>query len=452
MKKIKLFIFILGVVFVLSSCSKDSEKEQEESYDSIANETGNEIKLPEGAKIVENPENFKPVVLDQTYNLETDTSFFIGASGGGGMTTDGNTIYLHSFNEIEILDIQTKSYMNLCNKPQCTHTYTSKDCNGYFLSCGIQYFEGSLYTVKQDELWEGDEEVGSEMVLYKISLDGSVKEKVCVLATIYKSDMVAMPDSNGTMSNSIYWIIHRGYIYYVYDIGTSGLADNTCYNNMSNYISRMKIGKNEKREYIMPLNKDRMTPETDMWGYGSYVYFLDIEISIGNGVGYLYRFNTESGEVEKLPFEKRMVRTYTAWDDFLLYTNIDADGSDTGLYKYNKDGLTEKIMDFADYDKRFGTLSPIFLFRDTQYIYATAWVDKEENITKCIVFDCEGNYISSFDCRIGDNKAIGLCPIDNKIMFMYTDMSSEWYYFDKEELKTGEIHPIKIIGSETEEN
>lgn len=451
MKKIKLFIFILEVIFVLSSCSKDSEKEQEESYDSIANETGNEVKLTEGAKIVEYPENFKPVVLDQTYNLETDDSLSIGYSGGSGITTNGNTIYLHPFNEIEILDIQTKSYMNLCNKPQCTHTYTSKDCNGYFLSCGIQYFEGSLYTIKQDALWEGDEEVGREMVLYKISPDGSVKEKVCVLATIYKSDMVAMPDSYGSMSNSIYWIIHRGYIYYVYDIGTSGLADNTCYNNMSNYISRMKIGKNEKREYLMPLNKDRMTSETNMWGYGSYVYFMDIEISIGNGVGYLYRFNTESEEVEKLPFEKRMVCTYTAWNDFLLYTNIDADSSDTGLYKYNKDGLTEKIMDFADYDERFGTYSPIFLFRDTQYIYATAWVDKEENITKCIVLDCEGNYISSFDCRIGDNKMIGLCAIDDEFMLMHVYMS-EWYYFDKEELKTGEIHPIKIIGSETEEN
>ena len=46
MKKIKLFIFILEVIFVLSSCSKNSEKEQEESYDSIANETGNEVKLP----------------------------------------------------------------------------------------------------------------------------------------------------------------------------------------------------------------------------------------------------------------------------------------------------------------------------------------------------------------------------------------------------------------------
>ena len=96
MKKIKLFIFILEVIFVLSSCSKDSEKEQEESYDSIANETGNEVKLPEGAKIVENPENFKPVVLDQTYNLETDTSFFIGASGGGGGYDYGWKHYLSS--------------------------------------------------------------------------------------------------------------------------------------------------------------------------------------------------------------------------------------------------------------------------------------------------------------------------------------------------------------------
>jgi len=434
-------IFILGAIFILTACSKSNEKEPEQSYNSIADEADSEIKLPEGAKIIENPKDFKPVALDQSYNMETDSSLSLGS----GITTDGKNVYFHYFHKLNVLDIETKSFVNLCSKPQCTHS--SNDCAAYFNSMGIQYFQGFLYTVMDEDLLRGNNEGVYDIALYKISLDGNTKEKICTLATIYKGDMVTAAGSD-MMSGSVYWMIHRGYIYYVYNIGTSGLKDNTFYNNMSHYICRMKIGKNEEREYIMPLARGSRAAEIDFWGYGSYMYFSDIEDETGKGE--LYRFNVESKEVEKLPFGKRMVGTYTAWQDFLLFTNVDADSSDTNLYKYDKDGSIEKIADFADYDKRFGTLSSIFLFRDSEYVYATSWVDKEENITRCIVLDYEGNYISSFDCIVEGNITVGLRSINDKLMLMPTTRF-KWYYFDKEELRTGEIHPVKLEDSEIEE-
>ena len=434
------FILILGAIFILTACSQDNQNETEQ-YDSIADEADSEIKLPKGVKIIENPNDFKPVTLDQSYHMETDTHLNIA---GFYITTDGNSIYIHHSLRLEVLDIKTKSYTLLCNLPQCEHDFSSEDCKAYFNSQGIQYFQGSLYTVAEETIWEGDEVIGYEEVLYRISLDGNTKEKICTFATIYKRDIVTMADSN-MQSCSIYWTIHRGYIYYVYDIGTSGLPDNTFYNNMSNYICRMKIGKNEEREYIMPLEKGSITAETDFWGYGSYVYFCDIK---EKGRGDVYRFNTESKEVEKLPLHNRQTQTYTAWEDALLYTNI-ADDRDTGLYRYNRDGSTEKILDFADFDKRFGTLSDIFLFRDSQYIYATSYIDKEAKLTKCIVLDGEGNYISSFNCCVEENEPAGLYSITDEMMLMPTPFLA-WYYFDKEELKTGEIHPVKLIDSDVE--
>ena len=429
-----LSFLILEIIFVFAGCSKEKEAEVKESFDSIVEKGGSEIELPEGVKLVENPKDFKAVTLDQSYQIEEDSNIYCSSPE---MTTDGTNAYIYDGMYIKILDVESKTCQYLCSNPQCSHF--GEECNAYFYAAqGIQYYKGALYTLVYEDVMEG-EIIAQKVVLYKISLDGVTRDRVCEMATINVNDLATLEDGHG-YSCSMYWTIHRGYIYYVYDIGTSGMPDNTYYNNMSNYICRMKLEEGAAREYIMPLEKGSRTENTWLFGSGSYIYYFG---DMMEGKGILYRFNTEAKEVEKLPLSKRSVGDYVVGEDYLCYI----EEGDSGVYKYHfSDQSTEKILNCSEYDENYKSADNMGIFRDNQYLYVSNMIDKETYLTRCLVFDFEGHYVSAFDLRAGEeNGYVGIRIIGDKSVLLTA--GSDYYYFSKEEIKTGKIQPVQVSDS-----
>lgn len=438
-------VIILGFIlftsiFITTACAKE---ETNKEFKSLAENKTVSADLPKGVKVVENPEEYQPVTQDQAYNPETDTHYNLRVD----TAADNKNIYILQEDMVHVLDKETKSYIYLCNKPDCKHSYPVEECNAHVGLGALCYYNGDLYTIGTEYEAEGNVLISEKQVLYKTSTAGAGKEKVCELATIYNSDMVELAGGEG-INHDIYWVIHRGYIYYAYRIGTSGLKDDSFYNNNSNYVMRKKIDGSGGVEYLMPLQGESLEQIT-FRGCGSYVYFYDIK---SDDKSIYYRFNTESQEIEKLPFENVTIEVYEPTEDGIYYTKGTAGKDrDTGLYKYYfKENRTEKIFDFADYNENYGIIYPIYLMKDEEHIYGYSCVDEKGEKTNCMVLDYDGNYISDFDIAVNGNYRAGL-RLDSELVLLPINFQEGWYWFDKKELETGQISPKLIEGTKTEE-
>ena len=437
MYKKHLFTLMMIICVLISSTGCTKVTSEVHDFQSVANSQSVSKALPEGVKVIENPEEFQETMLDQAYNRQTDDHYNLGID----TAADNKNIYIVENSMIHVLDKETKNYTYLCNKPECTHN--GSECNAYLNMGIIRYYDGALYSIDTEYVADGEKITAEKQILYRIATDGSGRDRVCELATIFMDDTVPLFEGDG-FNHDLYWTIHRGYIYYAYRIGTSGLKDDSFHNNMSNYLLRMKLDKNSEREFIMPF-KGEALEMLSLKGYGSYVYFMDVD---SDNLGELYRFQTESGEVEKMPFGRITPQTYLLSQDHIDYTKWKTEDADTGLYRYYfKENRTEKILDFREYDERFGTEYPIYLMQDNEYLYGYYWVDVEKNITNCKVFTYDGVYVSDFDVVAAGNYNAGL-RLDEELVLMPVDSyKNGWFYFEKEELKTGDIHPVFIEGS-----
>uniref|UniRef100_UPI0040252540 hypothetical protein n=1 Tax=Eubacterium sp. TaxID=142586 RepID=UPI0040252540 len=124
-------------------------------------------------------------------------------------------------------DAQTKETYPVCNKPNCDHTTSS--CMAFFNIFNfypflMSYYKNTLYVWG----WEEDGSVRHNYI-YSVSLDDYKRKKAAFLY-------------DGTNSGFNYFIVHRGYIYYVKNGGTD-LKEQTA------YLYRVKIGDtSQKRE------------------------------------------------------------------------------------------------------------------------------------------------------------------------------------------------------------
>ena len=109
-------------------------------------------------------------------------------------------------------DIATKSYIPLCNKPNCQHD--SEECNAFFnnysivgdvtyISNYIQYYDGYVYVIAVDEK-------SGYVYLYQISPDGSSSKEYM---TLYKADLSSVNGEVDFHSPNV--CIHRGYVYFI---------------------------------------------------------------------------------------------------------------------------------------------------------------------------------------------------------------------------------------------
>lgn len=168
-----------------------------------------------------------------------------------------------------------------------------EDCNAYAGTFStMRYYDGDLYMIDTEYEKTEDTKMNEIICLYRMKTDGSGKDKVCELATIYPDEIV-MAEGDDGINYDIYWNIYRGYLYYAYRIGTTGLKDDTFHNNQSNYVMRIHLAHPSDKTYIMPL-EGTSVEQISFQGSGSYVYFYDIDYeqllkSTQNGRNVLFR-------------------------------------------------------------------------------------------------------------------------------------------------------------------
>lgn len=383
----------------MTGCSGD---EAQKDITSIADNGIKRSKVPKGCQIIDISEEEIPISWE--YNTETDDG---QNTHCGAMCADaGDVIYkITSATFLEYYDKNTMTKSLLCGKPDCEHN-NEKTCNAYVSGMSaLQYYNGYLYTVQDANK------------LTKISLDGAIREEA--------GELVVNPvtEVNG---GSIRWIIHRGYIYYYYNCG-SGYIEGTYYLNNSNCIYRMNL-ENKEKECIMAFPEMSLS-SCIMQGVGSYIYMNMVENEEGV---YLYRFNTETKQLERLKSIGSNIEGYAVCDDRLYYLRKNCEEKTMALYCFEYGNKEIKLID-TYYNANGGNM-----YCDDDFIYADII---QSNISNIKIFDKTGNFIAdiALEKEIGSNVLLPM-GIDKTRVYFYEIYGGELYYIEKSKLLNGEIN------------
>ena len=165
----------------------------------------------------------------EAYNADTDDPYMLHGYSVLKLTESGEGFYFVEVYPnglyLYYMPKDTMQPVPLCNKPNCLHGEREDDphatlqeikakrmeCNAYVDSLkSLSYYKGSLYCVGNFDA------LSQDLALYKISSDGSQKEKV------YSFHFEENYDENGNLISSTPVAVivgdvtlHRGYLYYI---------------------------------------------------------------------------------------------------------------------------------------------------------------------------------------------------------------------------------------------
>ncbi len=430
--KLLLSGILLSFIVICVACGKtDAEKS---TLSSVADNKESEISLPKGLDIVEAAEDFIQVEADQTFQFNTDHQFYLSndmdfAEGEDSYYYLQNKMYLYVF------DKETQLFHILCNKPDCHHEYIPEEeitCNAILpAASGLVYYNHFLYTLLKEYSDDGKAEI---LCLYKISLDGAERNKVCELAKCFYSENVTEQINDETFS--IWYIQHKGYLYYIYNFGTYGRSE-TFYNNGSNILYRIPIDGNEKPECITLLQKDGECALMYLKGIGSYVYYIQ---SDNSGMGDLYRLNTESMKIEKIPVTNIASEDYIVVGNTVIYKKK---YDDNEFYQYHIDENTEDLYICADNETDYKVLYPeydgknIYIHKALPYNDYTLWkydvIDENRQITAQFQNYRNQNEDIEFLSSLGGNTDF----------YFFLNLSGFLFYVDKNQLNGAELQLLE---------
>ena len=347
----------------------------------------------DGRGEVNTEQNSQAYVEDEDYqNFLYPMSAFVKVENGYYFF---NRLMLYYF------DAQTKETYPVCNKPNCDHTTLS--CMAFFNIFNfypflMSYYKNTLYVWG----WEEDGSVRHNYI-YSVSLDDYKRKKAAFLY-------------DGTNSGSNYFIVHRGYIYYVKNGGTD-LKEQTA------YLYRVKIGDtSQKRE------------EESIYefsGIGASVWNVTAS---GNNI---IVNNSAYGDTEGNDYKN----SYTIIDIHSLKSkelvengnySVFADGNYVYYGKnentvYRIDLATNEEIFFCDID------GPCYISADSNYVYfdnlQSIYAGTDADNRKIFVYDKSGKYITYIvpqspkdECYFGG---------DDYMFFKDMGSNSKVYSFDK---------------------
>lgn len=310
------------------------------------------------------------------------------------------------FNDLKLyyFDIETKESYPVCNKPNCDHS--SASCMAYFnlfqfYPFQLSYYKNTLYVWG----WEEDGSVRHNY-LYSVSLDNYKRKKAVFLF-------------DGTSSSSIYFMIHRGYVYYIKDSGTD-LKERTV------YVYRAKIGDtSEKREEEAIYEFSGIG--ADIWGLtasGNHLFVLISSYGDTEGNGYSTSYS--------------MIDIHSLKSEELIGNGAYSLFADENYVYYGKDENTINRIDLTTKeDVPFCRIEgPCYISADSNYIYfdnlQAIYIDKtDEKNRKISVYDKNGKCITNLSPK--DTKDECYFGGDDYMFFKNTG-TSKWYAFDKNQM------------------
>lgn len=344
--------------------------------------------------------------------------------GDGGYYFNWNS-YLY------FIDENTLKIAPLCNKANCLHDkerddYSDVDeCNAYLLdslgNTDYFYIDDKLYTLKDESYFEG--------------------KKLIVINSIYESN----PDRTESKKiftirdEIVYWIMHRGMIYYITDpesdVKKYSLSDKkteVCFDLADTKLYNAEINRfyayNDNLYYFVSGYKDEQEFKSMISG------------SDNSPFEYIYVCAPDGKQ--KYRVESELSRDGIVFQGFsdgkILYTDADYDKGIKYLYSMDQNGKSTKL------DFKFKNIFDSYCEDDEfSYVRIGKTIDDiEKNIYE--VYDKKGKFITSIDFPDGYPNLFMLG--DNKYLFYLedTEKAVNLYCLDKEKLKNGDVDLHKI--------
>lgn len=395
MSRRRLVFMIAAGLLSLMGCSKVPEEST--AMKSVAEEGIQTGSVPKGCDIITEEDKFTRVTKNQEY--QEDTDFNMQMAMLYGVADAGDVLYANfSQNYLFYFNKKLNNGGLLCGKSDCPHN--SQTCNAVLWDMqGLAVYQGELYTVCRESL-----------SFIKVSSDGAERREICNL--FWGGEQ--KKNTNGCMVN---WILHRGYIYYFYQ-NHSGMTEDTYYLNNSNCLYRRKLDGTGEPECILVFECASDSIVCKLKGAGSYVY-MNVPEKGGFG-GSLCRYNTESGQVEKLTALGNDVCAYTICKGGICYA--DAEGT-SDIYFYNSETGEKRI--FATEPN-----TVLLLYSDADYLYAGYEDKSREDCRQVIgVWDWNGNQVAQIPMRdiSEDNKSIleDFCGSDEDRIYLRQHVITE---------------------------
>lgn len=279
-----------------------------------------------------------------------------------------NGYYFFKDLRLYYFDTETKESYIVCSKPNCTHN--SNDCTAYFnifkyYPFQLSYYNNSLYVLG----WEEEKSNIRHNYIYEVSLDNYKRKKAAYLF-------------DGTNSISTYFIIHRGYIYYI-------KSDSSELKETTSYLYRKKLGNTSTKEKAETIY--------EFSGIGASI--IDIKASGNN----LVVLNASFGDTEGNDYKT----SYTFIDIHSLKSKEIVGNEAYSLFAesnyiyYGKGTDAIYCIDLTTNEEVFfcDVKGPCYISADNKYIYfdnlQSVQIGKtDESNRKILVYDKSGNYIT----------------------------------------------------------
>ncbi len=268
----------------------------------------------------------------------------------------------------------------------------------------FQYYNGEIYGVSA--LTTG---------LQKRSLDAVTSDSIGRLLTV---DRVEGDNKNAQTCN---WIIHRGYIYYIY-FYRAGFDGDAYYLNNSNCLFRKPLEGDGEPECIMPLTKGINPWDCYLSAAGSYIYIGMKKSADGSERGIdIYRYNTETDMVESFQsMDGNILFVRGTEDGFYYLKNENGDNGEIYFYD-NMEHKKKKIIEIKGNVKS--------LRMDEDYMYMGKEIENGDDYYIGI-YDYSGNEIHAVRLGFKDpEEGEGAYIIKHYIGFLGSD--DDYIYFDR---------------------
>ena len=322
-----------------------------------------------------------------------------------------NGYYFITDLKLYFYDTETNQAYPLCNKANCKHN--DSNCSAYLSPfkyrpmMGMSYYDNSLYIL-------GYEAEGSvrHNYMYQINLDNFRHKKVAYLF-----------DSSNQIA--IDYLIHRGYIYFVY--GQPSMKPS------STWLYRTKLGntKVDDPEAIYEFSGIG----SNIFGLSAYGNNLLFETSSyvdedGNG----YTTNSNILNIHSLETKKMGNAPFASYinDGYVYFEN-----DETSVNCININTNEEKF--FCNID------GPCYISADSNYIYfdnrQKMYIDESFNDRKIFVYDKNGNYVTEItpknpkdDCYFGGDDIIIFKEVAVTGEAIEAEGAKNYYILDKSQL------------------
>lgn len=430
-------VLLLCGGMLISSCKSGGQSNQNNMEKVTENEEKNDT-IDNGKPKKEEKLDLEHYSLD--YEPETDFQPFFWWSSA---TNAGSNYFfwVDSDSMLAKFDPVTKKAQLICGKSGCKHWgVTDKseylNCDAYFsngeltgnrltnmlpgtlgkketvtFQTGyIQYYKKNLYVMGFDK--------NADVYLYKISKDGSKREKDCLLFKADLSSSKHPEDSSQSEWNSPEVCIHRGYAYFIDNreqiSGQEGTPS----------IRRVKLGSDEEPELVFEAEGQRPSIYR-MLGYGDYIFFQsgNFKDAAYNDIdGAIYAYNIQTGKITLV--KNNVIAPYCIQDDKLYYDANIYSSDDKSIHCYSLSTQQDEV--FAKTGDR---QEAVDVFVDKNYVYTTG--DTENEI---MIYDRNSKKLVQ---RLNDDNCYMCLYGDDKLLFHVAENGNFINFLDKAKCKDG---------------